>query len=639
MVERQTEWIRDTALKYAAAGYAVMPVKRSDKAPYTPHGLKDATKDPDTIRQWWEQWPDANVAIACGAVSGNLVVIDVDNKNGKSGDLSIDIWESEHGDFPDTVVAHTGSGGKHYYFRVKDPKAFKNRVEAIPAVDIRGDGAYVVAYPSVHENGKMYTWRHGVSLTDEPDEVADANDSVLELLSLNARDSTPKKQDAAKRQRVNVEQGNRNDTIFRYAAAQCGQAVPIEVCLLSSRELNKTFSPPLDDGELVKTVNSAYSYEPNERTIYGKAPEPEVDEDGNYIRKLPEELTVDFLLNPPPKKKPIIMNYLREGEAMLLSGNPKAGKSFLIVQMAIAVATGGKWIGVTCQKKRVLYIDSELSPEMTAERIKDIREKMGVSYLPENLHVINTKKEAVTLKDIADDFVHELRDEDLVIIDPLYMFLNSDENDNSQMKKEMEQIKRISSTGTAVVVVHHMSKGIQAGKLSIDRASGAGVLGRFFDSILTLNLLNKEPTDKERPERVEADTRSFQQPMPINLWFDGFHVVDGSGELASRDLNDPKKSTLEQKAANDAGKLNHCYFWLKDNCMLQPDGSFTIEDMLTAYETSWGKRMARTTLTGQLERAGYVRGKGTVEETNGDKTVRRVRTLYYPDGSETKEEE
>ena len=627
-----TNWILEAALDYAAAGFAVIPVKRSDKAPYTPHGLKDASKDPDIISGWWKQWPDANVAIACGAVSNNIVVIDVDNKpdQGKNGMRSIDIWQAEHGDFPETVVAHTGSGGKHYYFRVQDPKAFKNRVDAIPAVDIRGDGAYVVAYPSEHENGKMYTWRHGVSITD-PDEIAEANESVLELLNMNSREGAAQKQHtAAKRQHVkNAKAGNRNDTVFRYAASQCGLDVPIEVCMTAVRELNKDFEPPLDDHELEKTVRSAYSYEPNEKTIYGNAPEePEVDENGEFIRKLPEELTPEFLLNPPPKKRPIITNYLREGEAMLLSGNPKAGKSFLIVQLAIAVATGGKWIGMTCQKKPVLYIDAELSPEMTAERIRDIREKMLVSYLPEDLHVINTKKADVTLKDVADDFEHGLRHEELVIIDPLYMFLSSDENDNSQMKKEMEQIKRISATGTAVVVVHHMSKGIQSGKLSIDRASGAGVLGRFFDSILTLNLLNKEPTDPARPERVEADTRSFQQPRALDLWFDGFHTVDTSGDLADRDLNDPKKSTLEQKTANDVGKINHCYLWLKDNCMLQEGGGFTLQDMSKAYENEYGKVMKPSTLRDHLNKAGYVNTNERIKDPNNP---RQSYVIWYPE--------
>lgn len=629
--------ILDAALEYAEAGYAVIPVRRSDKSPYTANGLTAATTNPAAIRQWWEWWPEANVAIVCGRVSGNLFAIDIDIKpeKGKHGDEELLKWQAEHGDFPNTVTQRTGSGGLHKFFRHPDIALYKNVVDAIPGVDIRGDGAYVVVAPSVYEDGRIYEWE-GPSLLDTI-EVADANTSVIELLELNKKGAALKQQDTDKPFTVkNAKSGNRNQTIFRFASGDCGRGVPYDICLDEARKINERYcDPPLDDSEVVKTVQSAYKYEPDAVTIFGDA--GTVDENGEFLPKLPEELTMQFLLNPPPKKPPIIWDYLREGEALLLSGNPKAGKSFLIVQLALAVATGGKWIGQKCNQKTVLYIDAELSPEMTAERIKTIREKMGVSYFPEDLHVINTKKDKVTLKDVADDFEHGLRHEEVVIIDPLYMFLSSDENDNSQMKKEMEQLKRISATGTAVVVVHHMSKGIQSGKLSIDRASGAGVLGRFFDSILTLNLLNREATDKQRPERVEADTRSFQQPMPVNLWFDGFHVVDTSGELAGRDLNDPKKSTLEQKTANDTARLNHCYLKMKDNCTLRDDGGFTLEDMIAMYETCWNKTMNRTTLDGQLARAGYIKSKGMVEVTIGDTVTKRMKNLYYPDGHEIKE--
>lgn len=628
------EAVETAALEYADSGFSVIPVRRSDKTPYTPHGLKDASRDPEVIKRWFKQWPDANVAIVCGKASGNIFAIDVDVKDGKRGDESLLQWMSQHGDFPETVRQITGSGGFHLFFRSSNIEDFKNKVEAIPGVDIRGDGSYVVVAPSVYEDGRTYKWDREISLLDT-EEISQANDSVMDLLKLN-----PKYEPAPTEQKEhvdvsNVEKGSRNETIFRYAALQRGADVPIDVALLSCRELNNKWADPLSDREVCKAVDSAYRYEPNEATIFSVNPDarPEVDENGEFIQRLPDELTMEFLLNPPPKKRPIITNYLREGEAMLLSGNPKAGKSFLIVQLALAVATGGKWIGMMCQKKSVLYIDAELSPEMTAERVKDIREKMGINYFPEDLHVINTKKADITLKDIADDFSHGLRTDELVIIDPLYMFLNSDENDNSQMKKEMEQIKRISATGTAVVVVHHMSKGIQSGKMSIDRASGAGVLGRFFDSILTLNLLNKEPTDKDRPERVEADTRSFQQPAPVNLWFDGFHVVDTSGDLAGRDLNDPKRASQEQKTANDTGRLNHCYLWMKDNCKLREDGSFTREDMTEAYEICWNKTMKRSTLEAQLDRAGYIKTQDWIETKNGTK---RLKNIYVPDGHEIK---
>jgi archaellum biogenesis ATPase FlaH len=628
--------ILDAALEYAEAGYAVIPVRRSDKSPYPANGSHDATKDPNTIRTWWRWWPDANVAIVCGHVSGYLFALDVDVKDGKHGDRELLKWQAEHGDFPNTVRQITGSGGIHYFFRNEDIAEYKNTVDALPGVDVRGEWAYVVVAPSVYSDGRTYSWDHGISVLDV-DEIAEANDSATELLALNPQKGKKNNPDHKKLQVRDIQEGGRNDSIFRYAALQRGADVPYDIALASAEALNDTWSNPLPDSEVRKAVDSAYKYEPNEATIYGDN-RPEVDENGEYIPRLPAELTREFLLNPPPKNKPVVMNYLREEEAMLLSGPPKAGKSFLIVQLALSIATGSKWLGVTCQKKTVLYIDAELSSAMTGERIRDIRERMGISYLPDNLHVINTKtgqKDQITLRDVADDFVHGIRKEEVVIIDPLYMFLkDSDENDNSKMKKEMEQIRRIAAIGVTVIVVHHMAKGTQAGKMSIDRASGAGVLGRFFDSILTLNLLNREATDPARPERVEADTRSFQQPMPVNLWFDGFHTVDSSGDLADRDLNDPKKTMTEQKSANDAGRLNHCYHWMKDNCMLQPDGSFTVEDIIDAYETNYNKRMARTTMTGQLDRAGFVKYKGIVEETVGDKVTRRKKNLYVPDGLE-----
>lgn len=357
-------------------------------------------------------------------------------------------------------------------------------------------------------------------------------------------------------------------------------------------------------------------------------------EESLYIPKLPEEIPRDQMISPPPLKYPIIENYLREGEAMLLSGTSKTGKSYLICQLALAVASGGKWIGQQCMKKTVLYLDGELSPEMTAHRFKAIREKMLIPVFPETLHVINTKAVAVRLGDIASDIEHDRGKYGLIIIDPLYMFIGSDENDNSQMKNEMEMIKRICATGAAVAVVHHMSKGIQSGKLSIDRASGAGVIGRFFDSILTLNMLSAESDDSGKPERVEADTRSFRQPVPINLWFDGFHTVDSRGDLAFRQLNDPKKVNSEKKTNEDISKLNHCYHWMRENKVLNESGQFTVDDLQKAYRECYGKELSRTTACDHLKKAEYIKVSGEkIVFRNGEPCKYKV-NYYIPDGSE-----
>jgi hypothetical protein len=59
--------------------------------------------------------------------------------------------------------------------------------------------------------------------------------------------------------------------------------------------------------------------------------------------------------------------------------------------------------------------------------------------------------------------------------------------------------------------------------------------------------------------------------------------------------------------------------------------------MIQAYEVNYHKKIARTTLAGQLERAGFVKYKGVVEEKVGDKVTRRMKSLYVPDGTETNE--
>ena len=632
--------ILDAALQYAEAGFAVIPVTRHDKNPYNPGGSHNGSTDPDVIRAWWNQYPNANVAIVCGHLSGYLCALDVDIKDGKHGDESLKAWEAEHGDLPNTVRQITGSGGSHYFFRFRDIAQYSNTIDALPGIDVRGEYSYVVVAPSVYEDGRVYSWDREISVLDT-DEIAEANDSVIELLKLHPKsqsnNTAPGKHEPISVRHVS--EGSRNSILYSAACALRRYDFPYDAALTAILKTNSSWDCPLPEKEVRKTFDSAYSHEPDEVNIYSVNNVTEqFDENGEYIRKLPAELTMDYLLNPPPKKRPIIDSYLREGEAMLLSGNPKAGKSFLIVQLALAVATGKDWIGQPCHPKKVLYIDGELDPELTAERIKDLREKMGISYYPENLHVVNVMNldddsEEVTLKDIADDIVYGSEKYDVVIIDPLYMFINSDENDNSQMGKELRNIRRIKRTGTAVIVVHHTTKGLQSGKLSIDRASGAGVLGRFFDSVLTLNLLNTEYDDPARPERVEGDFRSFRQPNPVNVWFDGFHTVDTRDDLSGRELNDPKKSSNERKNANDAAKINHCYHWLKDNCLLRNGKSFTLEDITMAYEKNYYKTLARTTMMDHLKKSGYIKISGTVEETVDGKTVRRKKNLYIPDGT------
>jgi hypothetical protein len=142
--------LADGALELADLGVPVLPVETRGKRPLTAHGYKDATSDPATVESRWTRWPAANVAIRTG---DGLAVLDVDPRHG--GDRSLRDLIAAHGPLPDTAAAVTGGGGSHYYFRTRRPT---RTADLAPGLDLRADGAYVVAPPSIHSSGGLYDW-------------------------------------------------------------------------------------------------------------------------------------------------------------------------------------------------------------------------------------------------------------------------------------------------------------------------------------------------------------------------------------------------------------------------------------------------------------------------------------------------
>lgn len=145
----------DAALGYASRGWPVLPVR--GKVPRTSHGVRDASTDVHVIRAWWRTWSDAGVGIATGRASG-LVVLDVDPRHG--GDDSLRDLAGRYGGLIDTVRCLTGGGGEHYYYRHPGVHDVPCRVNlgGHAGLDLRGDGGYVVAPPTLHASSRVYAW-------------------------------------------------------------------------------------------------------------------------------------------------------------------------------------------------------------------------------------------------------------------------------------------------------------------------------------------------------------------------------------------------------------------------------------------------------------------------------------------------
>ena len=138
----------DAALRYAQLGYKVHPVRRADKEkrPLLPHGVHDATTDPDEIDYYWRvRYPGASIGLSLDG----LVAVDIDPRHG--GD--VDMLPHK---LRETCTAKTG-GGWHFLYRATNGVRYPGKLA--PGVDCKsGPGAYIVVEPSLHASGATYSW-------------------------------------------------------------------------------------------------------------------------------------------------------------------------------------------------------------------------------------------------------------------------------------------------------------------------------------------------------------------------------------------------------------------------------------------------------------------------------------------------
>lgn len=231
---------------------------------------------------------------------------------------------------------------------------------------------------------------------------------------------------------------------------------------------------------------------------------------------LPEPEGLDSVWDNLPEMSPcLIEGVLRKGHKMLIAGPSKAGKSFLQIELCIAIAEGRKWIGWQCAQGRVMYVNLELDRASCLHRFRDVYEALGwrAGNLG-NIDVWNLRGKSVPMDRLAPKLIRRAAKKDYVaiIIDPIYKVITGDENSADQMARFCNQFDLVcTELGCAVIYCHHHSKGSQGGKKSMDRASGSGVFARDPDALL--DLIGLETTEalvkQEENKAVCAACRQY----------------------------------------------------------------------------------------------------------------------------------
>lgn len=245
----------------------------------------------------------------------------------------------------------------------------------------------------------------------------------------------------------------------------------------------------------------------------------------------PESLAADWE-DMPELAPPLIDGVLRQGHKMLIAGPSKAGKSFALIELCIALAEGKKWLGFGCAQGRVLYVNLELDRASCLHRFKDVYRAMHLtpSHL-DHIDIWNLRGRSVPMDKLAPKLIRRANKKNYiaVIIDPIYKVITGDENSADQMAKFCNQFDLIcTELGTAVIYCHHHSKGSQGGKRSMDRASGSGVFARDPDALLDLTQL--EVTDALRKQQEDKQICRIAEE-----WLRRFYMENAFNELVSQD--------------------------------------------------------------------------------------------------------
>lgn len=255
----------DAALWYARRGWAVLPLHTpsksgrcscgqrpcasSGKHPRTLHGVKDATTDRATIRDWWREWPRANVGIATGSASG-ILVLDIDPRN--HGEDTLATYLEQHGPLPDVPTVDTGGGGAHFFF--KFPEGLGS-VKLGPGIDVQGEGKYIVAPPSFHPSGRYYKWRRAM----EPKETLPLPPEWMRKSVKRASkgNGIPGNGDGP------IPDGQRNVTLASIAGAMRRQGADEDTIFVALMHTNRTRClPPLPEEDVRTIAGSVSKYVP-----------------------------------------------------------------------------------------------------------------------------------------------------------------------------------------------------------------------------------------------------------------------------------------------------------------------------------------------------------------------------------------
>jgi hypothetical protein len=482
------------AVELAGRGYFVFPCKPHDKQPLTKNGWQDATQDERKILQWWDRWPDANVAVACGP--SGIVALDIDSKHGADPRevlpaLGFDTYPTVlTGEAPEPDASHpeslTDVRGAHALFR-SNLATVKTTVKG---VELRGAGGYIIVPPSVHPSGVVYE-----GTLPPVRDLPEAPDTLAGILVANGGSSTvPVPGDDQE-----VMPGERHEALLAWTRSRLtARGILGRPALDAMNGHNaRVMRPPLPEAEVERLWRHL------ERTRIAESERAVEHALANHRDDVSTEKYSALTLRRPMW---LLRPYLPLGKVTILAGAPGHGKSQLMALYAAMTTRGEMYPGDVTVPGGVLMISAEddaadtIKPRLMAAGANlDLVERMFVRRQWGSLNA----EGLITLPGNVDHLHKRLSRGDirLVVFDPIASFFDGSHSthSNQDVRGILDPLKTLAEMyATAIVLILHLNKQSEVREWSARIAESHG----FQAAARSVMVLGPDPDDPDGAEGV-----------------------------------------------------------------------------------------------------------------------------------------
>ena len=539
---------RDKAVALAEMGFRVFPVVKGTKRPAQPpnkpipprgaYHQHIPSSDPADVEAMWTKPNGESGSFDLGINTEGLLVLDTDDRDGRTGTASFAELMRMRGLDPDTVVSGTPSDGRHYFYKLPkdiDPATVKFGSDKLGSgIDHRSYNSFVVGAGTVRPGKGEYKWIRSPAeyeMREAPHWLVDLcrreapkkEHNIVPGFEIDADDAIAQFREYAKYYAPEAVEGAGGRAITIAVLRRAGDiglscyAATEGLCELGGWNETKA-APPWDYDELLAL---AESLEPSrERPIGCASPKAQFEavecEEENATKKTPKSprlfwrtynASCSRALNS--EVTPLIKGYLDRNAMSVIYGDSNTGKTFFMLDLAFHLATGREWNGRKVSGGLVIYVAAE-----AGESINIRLKAMHQHYEPESEPplaivpcLVNLFDPNADLKPLL-DLIREICNHygltvSLLVFDTLSrIFGSGDENSARDMGMLVRNLDKIRvATGAHVSLVHHSGKDTSRG------ARGSSALRAATDTEVEIVATGSVVCARMRKQRAHEEAR------------------------------------------------------------------------------------------------------------------------------------